>query len=313
VGLLDAIGRLLAAQKFATVFFMVLRLICFSRSYLSKNMDDLASYSRGWFDTIIPLYRDTDFAFLLATLMAFAAFLVILFAVIAHLLLRKTLVRHANFIRQRRRYEGVPVVRETATVAEIQFYNEFENIDEELGDRRPMSIHVARAWLRFRDTLILTPTAPLKSARSPRDFYFGSIQPSTGLEFAAGMFVAFGLLATFLGLVAALSFAAEGLQSTDTAAMQAALRDLLSAASSKFVTSVAGVALSMLVRFFDHWLSSDLKARIEDLCVAIETGIRVDPDGTTALAEELRLLSDKLLAGGVNLASEPPLVEVKRT
>jgi hypothetical protein len=112
---------------------------------------------------------------------------------------------------------------------------------------------------------------------------------------AANTFVGVGLLLTFLGLVAALTFAAEGMRSADSNGMLGAMRDLLSAASSKFVTSIAGVGLSLVLNVFERVLASDLRRNLDALSSAVELGIRVDTDAhSAALSDRLGRIADRL-------------------
>lgn len=62
-----------------------------------------------------------------------------------------------------------------------------------------------------------------------------------------GYFIGIGLLLTFIGLVAALKFAAAGVASPDIAVAKQALNSLLSAASFKFMTSIAGLGCSLVL------------------------------------------------------------------
>jgi hypothetical protein len=132
----------------------------------------------------------------------------------------------------------------------------------------------------------------VRSAQRPHGFVYDVLSAPTWLGFAANIFVAFGLLATFMGLVAALTFAGEGIASDDVSSMQSALRDLLAAAASKFVTSVAGVGLSLVLRLVERLLTVDLRRRADALAMALEAGIRVDPEAqSAALAEEVASLT----------------------
>jgi hypothetical protein len=131
--------------------------------------------------------------------------------------------------------------------------------------------------MRYRKTLILGAFPPVRSTQRPHGFVYDVLSPPTWIGFAANIFVAFGLLATFMGLVAALTFAADGIASDNVASMQAALRDLLAAAASKFVTSVAGVGLSLILRLLERLLTVDLRREADRLAKSLESGIRVDP------------------------------------
>lgn len=76
----------------------------------------------------------------------------------------------------------------------------------------------------------------------------------------SGYFVGIGLICTFLGLVAGLHFASQGMNSGDMNQARDALGHLLAAATFKFLTSIAGVAtslvLSVVVRLATHALEN---------------------------------------------------------
>jgi len=83
-------------------------------------------------------------------------------------------------------------------------------------------------------------------------------------------FVGFGLLFTFIGLVAALFFANQGVASPNIAVAQEALRNLLHAATFKFLTSVAGMVVSLGMAIANRVLLQRLHNRFVDLCEALE-------------------------------------------
>ena len=71
--------------------------------------------------------------------------------------------------------------------------------------------------------------------------------PARFFAAAHGYFIGIGLLLTFVGLVAALKFAAAGVASPDLAVAKEALNALLAAASFKFMTSIAGLGSSLVL------------------------------------------------------------------
>jgi len=113
---------------------------------------------------------------------------------------------------------------------------------------------LGRSWRAFRQSLIvpLVPGRPVATTSDPRQWFdlpdlFR--QAGTDLRYHAalpGLLVGAGLLFTFLGLACALAavggVVAEGVSQAER---NAALRDLLGAASVKFVTSLAGLFLSI--------------------------------------------------------------------
>jgi hypothetical protein len=60
-------------------------------------------------------------------------------------------------------------------------------------------------------------------------------------------FVGLGLVMTFLGLIAGLWFASQGMRTADMIEARAALVHLLNSATFKFLTSVAGITMSLVV------------------------------------------------------------------
>lgn len=136
------------------------------------------------------------------------------------------------------------LIRSRPTAA--AFARDFRRIDAVLSK----SI-VGRAWREYRECMkpsedcIYTPCRPQEylglHAIDSRDF------PARFFAAAHGYFIGIGLLLTFVGLVAALKFAAAGVASPDIALAKQALTGLLSAASFKFMTSIAGLGCSLLL------------------------------------------------------------------
>ncbi len=92
----------------------------------------------------------------------------------------------------------------------------------------------------------------------------------------ASIFVGVGLLLTFLGLVAALFFAASAIRSATgvegaTGAMQAALVQLLNTATFKFWTSIAGLACSIVITLLARWAGRSLSKSFTIICRRIES------------------------------------------
>ena len=95
--------------------------------------------------------------------------------------------------------------------------------------------------------------------------FFGRAKPRlSGLLFASNVFVAAGLILTFLGLVVALRTAAENMG--DAAKAQGALTILLTVASAKFLTSIGGIGASLVLRFAEHGLAKRVNAATDEIC-----------------------------------------------
>lgn len=243
-----------------------------------------AKSARSFFDGLIPLYRDTEFAYTLAGAMAAAAIVLIAVAIIRHIVQSAAItartVAVSSFVSFRGANSGAADTGVDAR--ESAFASRFNEIDAMMQKGGLIAGGLAYAWRRYRKTLSFVGAPPIRSTQRPNSFFYAVTPPPAWLGFAANIFVAFGLLATFLGLVAALTFASQGMTSDDPAAMQAALRDLLSASASKFVTSVAGVGLSIVLRVVERILVADLRGRVDGLSNALEFGIRVDNDANSA-------------------------------
>lgn len=110
---------------------------------------------------------------------------------------------------------------------------------------------IRHTWKEFDETLIKPepddPRAIVCNTVRPQTFFNQvAIGPRFRLFGALpGIFVGLGLLLTFFGLVSALYFATEGIEESDIAKSQEALKHLLQAASFKFYTSIAGLAASL--------------------------------------------------------------------
>jgi hypothetical protein len=84
------------------------------------------------------------------------------------------------------------------------------------------------------------------------------------------LLVGAGLLFTFIGLVAALYFASAGVAASNVEIAQRALRDLLAAATFKFVTSIAGLASSLVFSWREKAQLHRVQTRLAHFCSALE-------------------------------------------
>ena len=85
-------------------------------------------------------------------------------------------------------------------------------------------------------------------------------------------FVGIGLLLTFVGLVAALNFATTAVGGDAIQAVKG-LKNLLTAATFKFWTSIAGLLASILLSFFFRYFTLHLEGQFAGLCRTIEGGM----------------------------------------
>jgi len=121
---------------------------------------------------------------------------------------------------------------------------------------------LASPWSAYYDTLIVlgdsTASRPARSTLRPDRVFDLGLLRAVGLKpryHAAmpGMLVGAGLLFTFLGLAVALSVAGGVVAGGDPVRSRQGLHQLLDAASFKFITSLAGLSLSIAYTGFrDH-------------------------------------------------------------
>jgi hypothetical protein len=125
-----------------------------------------------------------------------------------------------------------------------------------------------------------------------------------------GYYISIGLLLTFLGLVAALYFAARGFRAGDMDQARLAIVQLLNAASFKFLSSVAALAASLLLSVFLRFANGRIAAARDRLIDRIEALVTVarlhDLTGPSEAATLLDVVArlDKLVSAVTNLVAE---------
>ena len=165
------------------------------------------------------------------------------------------------------------VLGETADPAE--FAARFSEIDAELLANSWFS----RQWRNFRQTLVVPEPGEKDpvyyTAAAPRQYFDEAtlVAPYINLRLyqaVPNILVGLGIWFTFLGLVAALWFASQGVAASDISQAQHALRDLLHAATFKFVTSIAGLLASIFFSWGEKSRLYRLHADLDRLCAMIE-------------------------------------------
>ena len=164
--------------------------------------------------------------------------------------------------------------------------SELEAVSSVMARPDRQSFNLERAWAAFRSSLTFTPQGELRSG-APAWTVFNIVTSETGvLGWWSNLFVAIGLIFTFLGVVAALSEATSvlGQGNASTATMQAALSGLLTITATKFWTSIAGILASVILRICERRWSSRIDEAVEDLCEIIDA--RIPPVSPGMLAGE---------------------------
>ncbi len=152
------------------------------------------------------------------------------------------------------------------------FYREFNSIEETFKSE-PFLTH---AWNEFKETLIFPEEGEAPRIRNTaRPYSYINIDGAkySGLRFFQALpnyFVGVGLLFTFIGLVAALYFASKGVEADSVQQAQDSLKKLLHAATFKFLTSIAGIFVSLFLSIEYRLLTQRLQGRFEKLCEALE-------------------------------------------
>jgi hypothetical protein len=135
------------------------------------------------------------------------------------------------------------------------FFDAYEGLRSIISGHR----RLAHAWTEFAETLIVPAVSgPIRNTSRPHHYFNVHAAAESGLplSFYLGLpniFVGVGLLLTFIGLVSALHFSAQGVTSPNVSEAQHALEGLLKAATFKFLTSISGVFASIALSLsFKH-------------------------------------------------------------
>lgn len=155
------------------------------------------------------------------------------------------------------------------------------NLDDFAAQIPAVHAPLGHAWEEFAETLIRPdPNRPadggvVRNTVRPAAYFNlqATVEAGFHLPFWQALpnyFVGFGLLCTFLGLVSGLHFAAAGVASADAALARESLRDLLDAATFKFLTSIAGVLASLSLSVFVRTQVQSLQSVLDRFCSALE-------------------------------------------
>jgi hypothetical protein len=178
---------------------------------------------------------------------------------------------------------------------------------------------LGEAWRAYAPTVTAAPGQEdaLGYTRRPQESFNEGLLATAGINLrfynaVPNFLVGTGLLFTFLGLVAALYFASRGVAAAEIEEAQHALRELLSAATFKFVTSIAGLASSMLFSWREKAVLHEIHKRLARLCAAIEermVPVTAESIGIAQLAELRQQQSELQRLGRSLLVKVPQGVE----
>lgn len=136
---------------------------------------------------------------------------------------------------------------------------------------------VGEVWRAYASTIAPAPGSDdaLGYSRRPEENFNEGLLAVAGVNLrfyhaVPNLLVGCGLLFTFLGLIAALYFASRGIAAAGIDQAQQALRELLAAATFKFVTSVAGLGSSLIFSWGEKAVLYRVQRRLARLCAALE-------------------------------------------
>ncbi len=205
--------------------------------------------------------------------------------------------------------------RAIATIEETEgpaaFRQRFTSIFKALAENPVLG----EAWRAYAGTLRPAPGSEdaIGYVRRPHEHFNDGLLALSGLNLRfynafPNLLVGLGLFFTFIGLVGALYFASSGVAAENVRVAQAALRDLLGAATFKFVTSIAGLGSSLLFSWREKAHLHRLYRRLARFCHALEA--RTVPITTAGLAaaqlEEARQQRQELARLGRGMLVQLP-------
>jgi len=181
------------------------------------------------------------------------------------------LVKWIPFSLRLRRLEKV--IRSTPD--EIGLIRDWAIVDEAMQKIQA----VRHGWQEFKETLVFPQPEtndPIRNTSRPSNYINLLEAETSGLQIkfiqaVPNYLVGLGLLLTFLGLVAAIYFASQGISANASIeATQDSLKKLLNAATFKFLTSIAGIMSSLLVGISYRLVAGNLQKHFDKLCEALE-------------------------------------------
>lgn len=251
-----------------------------------------------YFFTEIPLIGDAMAAFL-ATALIGAAF------AIAYRYKQQYHAPLADAIDARVRLLDEITGGSTADVdqARLEFARRFNDIDAQMMEVNDAeALPLRRTWEEYRETIVDPSVDVLQNSARPEHFFVNLGDRHRGLNWFANIFIAIGLLITFLGIIAALSTLDF---SGGVDAMQERLNDLMKVAGAKFWASVGGIVASIVLRSYDYRFGKRINDGLSMLCDKLEHGMaylppqRIASDQLAQLKEQtpaLRTFSEQLAA-----------------
>ena len=162
----------------------------------------------------------------------------------------------------------------------------FANVFEQYNGRVEAAFGLP--WTEFVETLVLPAPGssdPIRNTGEVSRHLNDStiIFPRISFGFyqsVPNLLTGLGILGTFIGLAVGVGAASAGLSSSDPGEITSSLQQLLDGASLAFLTSIAGIACSILFVPVDRLFSRRLHLAVDEWVAAIESRLeRVTPEG----------------------------------
>lgn len=137
---------------------------------------------------------------------------------------------------------------------------------------------VVVAWCKFQETLVPSERDKImrNSVRPATFFNLEDLGGGPGFyRHMPGIFVSVGLLLTFLGLISALQSAGGGFSVDASEDVRiASMKDLLGAASAKFIMSLTGLAASIFFTLILRFFLGRVEGKIHAVCSLLEDRLK---------------------------------------
>lgn len=153
------------------------------------------------------------------------------------------------------------------------FKQRFGQLFAELA-QNPM---LGEVWRAYASTIVQNQTNAnaVGYTRRPLETFNEQVVTAAGIDLRfygsiPNLLVGMGLLFSFIGLVSALYFASSGVAAASVGAAQAALGELLAVATFKFLTSIAGLASSLVFSWGEKRQLYRIQHRLQRLCSLLE-------------------------------------------
>jgi DNA anti-recombination protein RmuC len=212
---------------------------------------------------------------------------------VAFLLLLSLAIFSSLVLRRRAQKVKTQIQEAIAALSNVKdeqdFSERFGKISSDLGK----IALIRHAWSEFEETLIpplLEVDDPayrvFRNTKRPQEFFnsqtvFAGVQPIIGSERLIG----FGLLLTFLGLVAALTKASGVFTGSGQGDITKAMAELLSTAGAKFLASIGGLLGSIIQSMFESYTKQTLDRELGQFNELLERHL--------SFASQERILADQ--------------------